>query len=65
VLTAYGEILFRAWRDSVGGPLQWDIEADCIQVLRFPLGIVVVSSHASFQHKRAWLFIVGSIALQS
>jgi hypothetical protein len=32
VLSAYGEILFRAWRDAVGTALQWDIEADCIQV---------------------------------
>ncbi|KAJ9506983.1 hypothetical protein QJQ45_016540 [Haematococcus lacustris] len=33
VLQAYAEIIFRAWRDSVGCAHQYDIEAACVQDL--------------------------------
>lgn len=32
VLEAYGDIIFRAWKDSVASPFQYEIEAACIQV---------------------------------
>jgi hypothetical protein len=35
VLEAYGEIIYRAWRDSAGSASQHEIESTCIQVQAF------------------------------